>query len=42
MLLEYILGLQIIKSTNSKTKETFQWPIMAGDRMMRQDLLLII
>jgi len=41
-LLEYILGLQIVKSTNKKTKETFQWPIMAGSGMIRQDLLPII
>jgi len=34
-LLEYILELQIVESTNKKTKETFQWPIIAGDRMIR-------
>ena len=39
--LEYILGLQIIESTNKKTKETFQQPVMAGSGIMKQDLLLI-
>ena len=42
VLLEYILGLQSIESTNRKTKETFQWPIIAESGMIRQNLLLII
>jgi len=36
--LEYILGLQIIESTIKKTKETFQWPIMVENKMMKQSL----
>jgi len=40
--LEYILGLQIIKLTNKKTKETFQQPIMVESRIIRQNLFSII